>query len=154
MRIKGRKRWGPGVLDAVAKDAEKHIREIRQELTELREIEDPDLSDIQTIAVFEGSLEAFQWIVRAVRDGIDYGEFVDTAEQALRVASGKQRAITRYGGHAADWRQYAANTAWDRRTYAQIGHQTGEIDVFTRLNRDYDLGLDPELVAEAAHYIY
>jgi len=154
MRLKGRKRWGPGVLDAVAKDAEKHIELIRHGLASLRETEEPDLDDIQTMGVFEGSLEAFEWVVRAVRQGIDYAEFLDTADQVLRVTIGRQRALTRYGGSHHDWRDYASNTAWDRRTYAQIGHYSGEIDVITRMNRDYDLGLDPELVSEAKYFIY
>jgi len=154
MRIKGRKRWGKGVLDSLGKEVERLSWEVLHELTELREIETPGLEDVQNIGVMEGALQAFRWIERVVRGDIDVSEFRGFVDQILREAVDEQRAKTRYGGPADGWRDYASNTAWDRKTYADIGYHSSEIDVFLKLNRDYALGLDPALVREAKHYIY
>ncbi len=154
MRIKGRKRWGKGVLHAVGQEADKLIKEVRAGLTELREVEEPDAETVQDIGVFEGSLEALRWISDSARTDVPIEEFLDTADQALRALIEKQRSLTRYGGSHFDWREYASNIAWDRRTYAQIGHYGGEIDILVRMNRDFDLGLDPVLTSEARRYIY
>jgi len=138
----------------MADDLARERNKADEALSELMEIEEPDVETVQEIGILEGTIDIFSQIIQAIQQQASRQDFLKMVDLLLRMAVKGQRAVTGYDGQAEHWRGYATNIAWNPRAYAKIGFQSAEIDALLKLNRDYDLGLDRVLVEEASHYIY
>jgi len=138
----------------IEEEVEGIIKLMESELESLREVENPSLEEVFDLGSHEGSLDAAEWVKRAIHGKMDYQAFVNKAHKMFNQLIEEQRKLTNFRGSDEGWRDYAANTAWTPREYRKIADISGQIYVILDLNRQFDLEIDPELIKKSEFYMY
>jgi hypothetical protein len=156
------KSWFPGVkcpaLACIRLNAQDTLKDLRNLVADLDDSASND-EDYETrqeskenFAHYSGAIDALEKIV-AIERNMTLSEFQRWMEGEIHDTVMQLRQTAGYiSGPAEGWRSYIVRQNLfldDEERYLELAFMIGRIDRFLELDRDYGLGLNPELVKTA-----